>query len=182
MTESRQNASKLLETLYSELRELASARLARQEPGQTLQPTSLVHEAYLKLVGDADPGWDGKAHFFGAAARAMRQVLVDHARHKARLKRGGGAGDRITLSGLSDSHQNEMNEDEFLRLDAALDALTDVEPRKAEVVLLRFFAGLNYEQIGAALGVTSRTAERDWSFSKAWLRRHMQEQVADNGA
>ena len=152
-------ADDLLPAVYDELRKLARARLGPLPPGQTLQPTALVHEAYMKLVGDEDPGWNGKGHFFGAAARAMRNILVDRARSKGRLKRKAD-GQRVSLGGVSPAGAQEFDEAELLALDEALKQLEQEDPRKAEIVMLRYFAGQTMEDIAKMLDVTTRTVER----------------------
>jgi RNA polymerase sigma factor (TIGR02999 family) len=162
-------AEQLLPLVYAELRKLAAARLADEKPGQTLQPTALVHEAYLRLVGGGQSqDWNGRGHFFAAAAEAMRRILVNRARDKGRLKRGG---DRrcVELADLSDPFTTPP--DDLLDLDDALDRLAAAYPRCAELVNLRFFAGLTQEQAAAALGISPSTADRDWRFAQAWLLR-----------
>lgn len=169
-------ASRLLELLYSELRQLAQARLAAAAPGNTLQATALVHEAYLRLVGESAQGeqvFQGKSHFFAAAARAMRNILVDQARRKKAVKHGG---DRQrahpqTLDQLPDLSEARTD---LADLDDALKLLEAKHPRKAEVVMLRYFAGLTMEQIAQVLAVTTRTVDREWLFAKAWLQREME--------
>lgn len=164
-------AGALLPLVYEELHRLAQARLRRTPPGNTLQTTALIHEAYLKLVGSGDPGWSGRHHFFGAAARAMREILVDQARRKASAKHGGGVR-RVDLD------QAEIVLDEppesLLALDGALKKLEAEEPRLGEIVMLRYFAGLTQGETAAALGVSERTIERDWRYIKAWLRRELE--------
>ncbi len=164
-------AAALLPLVYEELHRLAQARLRRTPPGNTLQTTALIHEAYLKLVGSGDPGWSGRHHFFGAAARAMREILVDQARRKASAKHGGGVR-RVDLD------QAEIVLDEppesLLALDGALKKLEAEEPRLGEIVMLRYFAGLTQGETAAALGVSERTIERDWRYIKAWLRRELE--------
>lgn len=171
----RMPASELLPLVYEELRRLAESRLARLPPGQTLQPTALVHDAYLRLVGDRDPGWNGRGHFFGAAARAMRNILVDQARRKSALRHGG---DRRRLildeRGVLDVPV-DADTDEVLSLDHVLGRLEQEHPRQAQVVLLRYFAGLTNEQVADLLGVATTTVKRDWRFARAWLRREMGE-------
>ena len=157
---------RLLPLVYDELRRLASARLAHEAPGQTLQPTALVHEAYLKLVGGVEPRWETRGHFFTAAAEAMRRILIDRARHRKRQKRGGGA-KRLALEELDLA--SCPPDDELLALDEALARLAVEEPVKAELVKLRFFAGLSVEQAAQALGISRATADRYWSFARAWL-------------
>lgn len=187
-------ASQLLPLVYDELRRLARQKLGHEKPGQTLQPTALVHEAYLRLVGNQEPGasgqepvtgqeslaagsrllapghWHSRGHFFAAAAEAMRRILVEAARRKKRLKRGG------------DLARQPLEEDEIAmpevaedleELDAALDKLAQKDPRKAELVKLRYFAGLTQEQAAEALGIGVSTADRDWSYARAWLFREM---------
>ncbi len=168
-----QAASQLLPLVYEELRELAAAKLAREMPGQTLQATALVHEAYVRLVGGAaERSWDGRGHFFAAAAEAMRRILIDRARHKNSRKAGGGRR-RVDLNEI------ELTFDEpdleLLALDDALRELERKDPRKAEVVKLRFFAGLTTAQAAAALGVSPSTAENDWAYARSWLRLRMGE-------
>jgi len=156
----------LLPIVYAELRKLAQSRMARTPPGNTLQPTALVHEAYLKLVGGKDPGWDNRGHFFAAAAEAMRQILVDQARRKGSLKRGGDA-ERQVLK--DDDIAVETPFDDVLALSEAIDRLEREDARKARIVKLKFFAGLNNEETAAALGVSLATVEREWRFIRALL-------------
>ncbi len=162
-------AAELLPLVYEELRKLATARLAQEKPGQTLQPTALVHEAYLRLIGK-EPGheWDGRSHFFAAAAEAMRRILVDRARHKQTEKAGGGRR-RVELDHVEPAVV-EPDCDDLLALDEALRQLEAKDPRKVELVKLRFFAGLTAEQAAEALGVSTSTAEKDWSYARSWLR------------
>lgn len=162
--------------VYGELRRMAEARMAGLAAGQTLQPTALVHEAYLKLVRDAGAHWDGRAHFFGAAAHAMRDLLVDRARARGRLKRGGGR-KRLELDeGLAFSADPaEGDTPDLVALDQALKRLAEHDPRAAEVVTLRFFGGLEIEQAAAALGVSVATANRDWRYAKAFLAAELEE-------
>ncbi len=159
-------ASRLLPLVYTELRRLARGRMGRLSPGQTLQPTALVHEAYLRVVGDADPGWDGRGHFFAAAAQAMRQIIVEQARRKAAVKHGGGR-ERVDLAEATPAIQPPT--DEVLALDETLKDLEKHSPRKAELVTLRYFGGLTMEEAAAALGVSVGTVERDWRYVKAWF-------------
>lgn len=156
-------AAELLPLVYGELRRLAAARMARLAPGQTLEPTALVHEAYMKLVGDTDPGWNGRRHFFGAAAKAMRDVLVDSARSRSALKRGGRRG-RVDLAAIDVACDLPTPPEDLLAVDAALARLERDDPRKAEIVLLRYFGGLEREEIALILGVTTRTIDRDWRY------------------
>jgi RNA polymerase sigma factor (TIGR02999 family) len=162
-------ADQLLPLVYDELRKLAAQKLAHEPPGQTLQATALVHEAYLRLVGgEQTRDWDGRGHFFAAAAEAMRRILIDRARHKQTRKAGGGHR-RLDLDDIEPALE-EGNGDRLLALDQALRQLEAEEPRKAELVKLRFFAGLTAEQTAAALGVSISTAEKDWAYARSWLR------------
>lgn len=162
-----------LSLVYSELRKIAAERMAREAPGQTLQPTALVHEAWLRLGGDRQPKWKSRAHFFGAAAEAMRRVLVDKARHKKRLKRGGQM-ERVELEEAQIACP--LPADELLALDEALTQLAEFDPRASEVVKLRFFVGLTEDEIAQQLGVSLSTVERTWTFARAWLFREAQKQ------
>ena len=166
-------AAELLPLVYAELHQLARARLARQPPGQTLQPTALVHEAYLRIAGGgdgADVNWEGRRHFFFAAARAMRDILVEQARRKAGPKHGGGR------------RRQELDEacavlepppDDVLAVQEALAELEERDPPKAQIVLLRYFAGLTMDETAAVLGVPERTLDRQWRFLRAWLMRRL---------
>lgn len=161
-------AADLLPLVYDELRKLASARLAEEQPGQTLQPTALVHEAYLRLVDVKQAQhWSGRGHFFAAAAEAMRRILIDQARRKLRPKHGGDRM-RIDLDELALPSAGDRAEI-LLALDEALNALATVEPAKAELVKLRYFAGLTLEEAAACLGVSLATAKRHWAVARAWL-------------
>lgn len=168
----RQAAENLLPLVYDELRALAKSRLRHVPPGNTLQPTALVHEAYIKAVGEADPGWDGRGHFFAAAACAMRNILVDQARRKAAMKHGGGIG-RADLT--PDLLPIDAPAADMLALDQALERLERDDPRKAQVVMLRFFAGLTSEQCAQVMGISTPTVERDWRFARSWLARELGE-------
>ena len=164
-----QAPEQLLPLVYDELRQLAAAQLAREQPGQTLQATALVHEAYLRLLGgEQTPDWDGRRHFFAAAAEAMRRILIDRARHK-QTRKAGGRHRRLDLDDFEPTLEQE-NGDRLLALDEALRQLEAEDPRKAELVKLRFFAGLTAEQAAAALGVSTSTAEKDWAYARSWLR------------
>lgn len=163
----RDAAAALLPEVYGELRRLAEARLRRVPPGQTLQATALVHEAYLALVGRSDPGWNGRGHFFGAAAQAMREILIDQARRKAAFKRGGDL--RRDDAALALAPAEGLPGEDLLALDAALTRLQAEHPERAQVVLLRHFAGLGEAEIAEILGVTTRTVERAWRFARAYL-------------
>jgi len=160
-------AAQLLPFVYEELRKLAAARLAQEAPGQTLQPTALVHEAYLRLVGSADAArWHSSGHFFAAAAEAMRRILIEAARRKQGPRHGG----HLTRCELDPELAADPDRSEdLLALDEALTQLAVIEPRAAEVVKLRFFAGLTVAEAAAALGITSRTANADWAYARAWL-------------
>jgi RNA polymerase sigma factor (TIGR02999 family) len=163
------SAARLLPVVYQELRKLAASRLSKRAEGNTLQPTALVHEAYLRLIGGGDPGWQGRGHFFGAAARAMRDILVEQARRKARIKHGGER-ERV---GMEDAEAEgpgiEAPTEDMVALDEALRRLETEDPRKGQIVNLRFFAGLTAEQTAEALGVSLGTVEREWRYVKAWL-------------
>jgi len=162
-----QAAVDLLPLVYEELRRLAAARLAAEPAGHTLQPTALVHEAYLRLVGDGQPrDWNGRGHFFAAAAEAMRRVLINRARDKHRLKRGGRRG-RVDLDALSDPAT--APDADLIELDDALTRLAGVNAHAAELVKLRFFAGLTLHEAAATLGLPRRSADRLWAFARAWL-------------
>src|SRR5215471_6202520 len=159
-------AAELLPEVYAELRRLAAVLTSQLPPGQTLQPTALVHEAYLKLVRDRDPGWEGRRHFFGAAAQAMREILVDQARRKASRKRGGD-GRRVELTeGLA---LIEPPADDVLALDEAIQKLQAEEPRLAEVVMLRYYAGLSVEETAGVVAQSVSTVTRQWRQARAWL-------------
>jgi RNA polymerase sigma factor (TIGR02999 family) len=166
-----QAAEQLLPLIYEELRRLAAQKLAHERPGQTLQATALVHEAYLRLVGgEQAQSWNGRRHFFAAAAEAMRRILIDRARQKQTRKAGGGSR-RLDLE-LDDLEPapEERNGDRLLALDEALGQLEAADPRKSELVKLRFFAGLTAAEAAAALGVSTSTAEKDWTYARSWLR------------
>jgi RNA polymerase sigma factor (TIGR02999 family) len=165
-------AGELFPIVYDELRRVAAAQMAHLRPGQTLQPTALVHEAYLKLVRRSDPGWSGRAHFFGAAAQAMRELIVDHVRRKAAHKRGGGQPGEALEAAFEVAAEGLPAED-VLAVDAALEQLEAEHPRKARVVIMRYFGGLSEEEIAQALGVTPRTIEREWRFARAWLHERL---------
>lgn len=169
--EGRQAAEDLLPLVYDELRRLARSRLAHEGAPQTLQATALVHEAWMRLVGEEDPGWRGRGHFFGAAARAMRQVLVDRARARGRDKRGGGM-QRVSLD--ASAVVGPVSDVDVLALDEALERLQAHDARKAEVVMLRHFAGLELEAVAAALGVSLATVKTDWAYARAWLHRELE--------
>ena len=168
--------SQLFDAVYDELRSMAAALLSRERPDAkvTIQPTSLVHEAYLKLIRNADPGWESRAHFFGAAARAMRQILIDRARHlKAIRGRAAELDEDGGLPTLDSKAAPGRAVDDLLALDGAMESLRGRDTRQYDVVMLRFFAGLNVEQTAAALGVSATTVKNDWAFARAWLMREI---------
>ena len=161
-----QAAAAVLPLVYDDLRRLAAARMNHEPAGHTLQPTALVHEAFLRLIGGADAGWHGRAHFFGAAAVAMRRILVESARARGRGKRGGGrARDYPDLDALS----ADAPADDILALHDALDRLGEADPVKAKLVELRFFGGLTLDQAADCLGISPSTADRGWRYARAWL-------------
>jgi RNA polymerase sigma factor (TIGR02999 family) len=160
----------LTRLLYAELRKLAGAMLGRAPGPVSLHPTSLVHEAFLKLVGPRDPGWDGRAHFFGAAARAMRELVVDEVRRRGAAKRGG---DRVRVSLVTSESGGEWVDEEILALHSALRKLEAEDTRKGQIVMLRYFAGFTAPETADVLGVSLSTVEREWRFARAWLRTEM---------
>jgi RNA polymerase sigma factor (TIGR02999 family) len=162
-------AADLLPLVYDELRRLAAARMAEERDGHSLQPTALVHEAYVRLVGDGDGEWNGRGHFFAAAAEAMRRILIDRARARRTGKRGGGW-HRLALDAAADLAESA---DDLLDFDDALTRLRAVDPAAARLVELRFFAGLTMGESAATLGVPLRTAERNWTFARTWLHREL---------
>src|SRR6185503_124025 len=165
-------ADELLPLVYEELRKLASARMAQESPGQTLQPTALVHEAWLRLVGDANPKFDGRAHFFAAAAEAMRRILIDSARRKRALRHGGGQA-RVDIAEVDIAVAHSDNE--LLAVHEALDKLSAEDAGLADLVKLRFFVGLTNKQAAELLGFSEPTAERRWAFARAWLYREIRD-------
>lgn len=170
------NADELLPVVYEELRALARAKVAREASSATLQPTMLVHEAWLRLVGDEDPGWNGRSHFLGAAAQAMRRILVDRARKKARLRHGG---DRHhTDVDLHDVAEPSRHHD-LIALDEAVRDLEAQDPRKGRIVELRYFAGLTARETAAILDVSIGTVERDWRFARSWLKTALENELPD---
>jgi len=164
-------ASEILPLVYEELRKLAAQKMAREAPGQTLQATALVHEAWLRLGGDNEPKWQNRAHFFSAAAEAMRRILIDNARRKKAMRHGGNV-EHVNLDGLDLAAT--MDSDQVLALNEALDRLTTKDPAKAELVKLRFFAGLTLEDAARVLDISVPTAKRHWAYARAWLYREMQ--------
>jgi RNA polymerase sigma factor (TIGR02999 family) len=160
------SAEELLPLVYAELRRLAAHKLSQERPGQTLQATALVHEAWLRLAGAENQKWDGQRHFFGAAAEAMRRILIENARRKQRQKRGGGW-ERVDVDQIELAEP--LTSDQLLALDEALTELTRRDSPAAELVRLRFFAGLTQQQAADLLGVSRRTADRTWAYARAWL-------------
>ncbi len=163
-------ADELLAAVYQELRRLAAVRLSQEPAGQTLQATALVHEAYIRLVGVEDQSWEGRGHFFAAAAEAMRRILIEKARHKQRSKRGG---DRRRI-GLEDATLAiEGPSEDVIAVDEALTKLAREDQVVADLVKMRYFAGLNLDQIAEILGISRRTADRYWAYARAWLHREI---------
>jgi RNA polymerase sigma factor (TIGR02999 family) len=167
---SSDEVEQLYSVVYDELRRIARAKMARERPGQTLQPTALVHEAYIRLLREEKPSWESRAHFFTAAAEAMRRILIERARRKAREKRGGGQ-QRVELE--SSAGATEPRSETLLALDAGLDRLEEQDSEMAQVVKLRYFAGLTVEETAAALAISERTVYRSSTLAKAWLHREM---------
>ena len=166
-------AEKLLPLVYDELRKLAAARLADEKPGQTLQPTALVHEAYLRLVDGAKAqDWNGRGHFFAAAAEAIRRILIENARRKGRLRRGGHVR-KESMDGIEPAAAPATDPVDLLALSDALDRLATTFPRRAELVKLRYFAGMTVPEVARHLRISQSTAEADWTYAKAWLKREM---------
>ena len=168
-------AEELFPMVYDELRKLARGYLNRETPGHTLQPTALVHEAYLKLVDQTRADWKGKTHFFAVGAQVMRRLLVDHARERGALKRGGGWRSVTLSESLGPVGAEVLDPERLLDLDAALEELGTIDEREARVVILRFFGGLTVEQAAAVIGVSKRTVENDWRHAQAWLRMRLGE-------
>jgi RNA polymerase sigma factor (TIGR02999 family) len=163
-----QAAAELLSLVYDELRKLAAAKMAHEQPGQTLDATALVHEAFLRLVTSTDQQshWNGRSHFFAAAAEAMRRILIENARRKGRIRHGG---DRRRIDLDQIELANSASDDDLLAIDEALTRLAELDATRAELVKLRFFAGLTMPEAAAALGVSLATAERYWTFARTWL-------------
>lgn len=169
----KQASEDLLPVVYEELRRLAAARMARETAGQTLQPTALVHEAWLQLVGDGNRTWESRAHFFGAAAAAMRRILIDVSRRKAALKRGGG----LVKCDIVDSDLADVGPgDQILLINEALEELEKEDPERARIVVLKFFGGLSNREAGETLGIGERSVERQWAAARVrlfqWIRQH----------
>ena len=168
----------LLELVYDELRQLARARRAREPgggAGMTLDATALVHEAYLRVIGDGQQAkeWDGRGHFFGAAALAMRRILVERARHRKRIKHGGGMGQSDLAHAADQPAAANQDQTDLIDLDEALNRLEQVDPRKAKVVSLRYFAGLSIEETAHAMDLSPATVKTEWAFARAWLHREL---------
>lgn len=162
-------AARILPLVYTELRKLAAAKMARESAGQTLQATALVHEAWLRLGGDRQPDWKNRAHFFAAAAEAIRRILIENARRRQAVRHGGGL-EKVSANATGfDVAAPEMGDTELLRLNEALEALAVHDPRKAELVKQWYFVGLTLEESAAVMGISPRTADRDLAYAKAWL-------------
>ncbi|MGA9779501.1 MAG: sigma-70 family RNA polymerase sigma factor [Verrucomicrobiia bacterium] len=174
MNRGGQTAEDLLPLVYSELRRLAASHMAQAAPGQTLQATALVHEAWLRMVGAGDRNWENRVHFFSAAAKAMRHILIGNARRKLRLKHGGGQL-RVDIDELNLAAATP--DDKILLMDEALERLEAEDPDKARIVVLKFFGGLTNQEVARILGVTERTIERQWAFAKAWLFQNIRSQT-----
>jgi len=172
-------AEELLPLVYKELRKLAAARMADERDTSTLQPTALVHEAWLRLVGSEQPAWTNRAHFFAAAAEAMRRILIDRARRKQALKRGARA-ERIDLDRVDVAV--EADENSLLMINEALEKLATQDPQCAELVKLRFFVGLDYAKAAQTLGISERSAKRCWTFARAWLYRELRSAGSSSSA
>ena len=166
----------LFPLVYAELRRLAKGYMSRETPGHTLQPTALVHEAYLKLVDQTKADWKGKTHFFAVGARVMRRLLVDHARERGAQKRGAGSYSVTFSEALAPLNGKVLDPERLLDLNSALEQLAEIDEREARVVTLRFFGGLTMEQVAEALGVSKRTVESDWRHAQAWLRLRLSEE------
>jgi RNA polymerase sigma factor (TIGR02999 family) len=168
-----QAAKELLPLVYDELRQLAASKMAHENPGQTLQATALVHEAWLRLGGEENQAWNGRPHFFGAAAEAMRRILIDNARRKRALRHGGGQL-RVDLQEMEIAVP--VKDDDLLEVDAALERFTALDKQKAELVKLRYFTGLTIEEAAEILGVSTPTANRWWAYARAWLHKEIEDQ------
>ena len=170
-------ADEVMPLVYEQLRRIANARMASERRDHTLQATALVHEAYARMLGGTNPGWESRRHFYAAAAESMRRILIDHARARRSQKRGGEARRaQIDLASLADLASDE-NAEPVIALDGALARLEGVKPRAAEVVKLRFFAGLGVEEAASALGVSPRTVNLDWNFARAWLYAELEREL-----
>jgi RNA polymerase sigma factor (TIGR02999 family) len=165
-------SEELLPLIYNDLRRHAGVQMARESAGQTLQPTALVHEAWLRMIGDGKV-WQNRAHFFGAAAEAMRRILIENARRKSRLKRGG---DQMRIDIENLELASTTPEEKVLLINDALERLQAQDPERARVVLLKFFGGLTNQEVASSMDVTERTIERHWAYAKAWLFQNIREQ------
>jgi RNA polymerase sigma factor (TIGR02999 family) len=165
--------AELMERVQGELRRLAASYLRRERGGQTLQPTAVVNEAYIRLLPQRGVSWENRAHFFGIAAKMMRRVLVDHARRRHAAKRDAGPADPVSISGVA-SPEREVDQVDVLALHDALSKLATLDPRQSEIVEMRFFAGLTVEEIAEVLEIAPATVKRDWATAKMWLKRQMQ--------
>ena len=168
-------AEELLPLVYQELRKLAAHKMAQEAPGQTLQPTALVHEAWLRLGADAQPPWKNRAHFFAAAAEAMRRILVERARRRTALKRGGGA-DRVRLDEV-EIPLLAPHDERLLAVDEVLEQFAATNPRQAELVKLRYFTGMSFEEAASVLGIAVPTAKEWWDYSRAWLAVELRQAI-----
>jgi RNA polymerase sigma factor (TIGR02999 family) len=168
-------AEELFALVYEELRKLAAHKMAREAPCQTLQPTALVHEAWLRLGADTQPAWKNRAHFFGAAAEAMRRILVQRARQRRALKRGGEE-ERVSLDEI-EIPMVEVDDERLLAVDEALEKLAAIHPRKAELVKLRYFTGLTFEEAASVLDIAVPTAKEWWAYSRAWLAVKLRQSI-----
>lgn len=168
----KESTDELLPLVYDELRRIAANRLAGEKPGQTLQPTALVHEAYLSLIRPSDHDWEGRRHFFGSAAEAMRRIMIQSARRKKALKRGG---EHVRVETDPDELAFESLSVDLIDLNDALDELEAIDPDSAELVKLKYFVGLTLEEVASVLGVSPRKVDRLWAFTKAWLYRRLNE-------
>jgi RNA polymerase sigma factor (TIGR02999 family) len=166
-------AEELMRLVYAELHQLATAKMAREFVAQTLQPTALVHEAWLRLGGDQQPDWQNRRHFFYAAAEAMRRILIERARRRAAVRHGAGHV-RVDEAVLENAAFTDADDDRILQISEALDRLAAVDPKKADLVKLRYFAGMTFEEVAVAMDISVPTAKRWWVFAKAWLYRELQ--------
>lgn len=169
----KQAGERLLSAVYDELRRIAAAKMAMESAGHTLQPTALVHEAWMRLGGDNQPAWANRAHFFSAAAEAMRRILIENARRKRALRRGGDV-EKISADALPVELPAPEGDVDLLLVNEALDGLIAHDPRKAELVKQKYFVGLTLEEAADVLGISHRTAKRDWAYAKAWLFNEVQ--------
>lgn len=167
-------SEELMPLVYEELRRLAAARMAREGPGQTIQATVLVHEAWLQLAGNGDRHWQNRAHFFGAAADAMRRILIDNARRKARIKHGGGQA-RVNIEDVQLAEK--APDDDVLVINEALERLEKEDPEKARIVVMKFFGGLTNQEVGESMGISERSVDRQWACAKARLFRWIKEEL-----